>query len=542
MIGGNLGAAVQMLKVINQQGGGSQSWESYWAARYPSTLIVITTSDTELELRWVNVGMADYDNIVIERKTEHNDFAVIDTIATGLATYTDDTLTPNTIYIYRVRYVKGANYSAYTSEVRGVTFPTEILSKTGEVNDSLLLIDYLDPDTLTVADNIVTKWANKMGVAAYDVTLGQGLLTDEGIYFDGGTDYMRALSINILQPYTMYFAVRLNYVAGKYVFGLYSTSGYVLQSGSGMLVRMGLANSSTVLIIDKCGNVGKIVGNGDSSRFEINNQGETTGNYGTGGVTTLTIANKAALNDGSKMFVQGILIRNKDEAANEEAFYRYFVQKYLRRFDEPIFLLTTDHPGANLYTDLLPLFVSKGIKATHYIPTGEVGGVGNVTWANLLEIYAAGIDVQCHTVTHPHLDELTQEQVVAEMTGVNTAFTTNGLPAPEHHAYPYGDYSSDVITWITPYRKTGRRAGSIEQFQEQRSDLDKFRFDSMNLDGMDATDLNTIKGYIDEVAINHSMICTYMHTVPTLLPDLIDYALSKGLTFMTMKDFGELLD
>lgn len=33
MIGGNLGAAVQMLKVMNQQGGASQSWESYWASR-----------------------------------------------------------------------------------------------------------------------------------------------------------------------------------------------------------------------------------------------------------------------------------------------------------------------------------------------------------------------------------------------------------------------------------------------------------------------------------------------------------------------------
>lgn len=31
MIGGNLGAAIQMLKVMNQQGGASQSWESYWA-------------------------------------------------------------------------------------------------------------------------------------------------------------------------------------------------------------------------------------------------------------------------------------------------------------------------------------------------------------------------------------------------------------------------------------------------------------------------------------------------------------------------------
>lgn len=32
MIGGNLGAAIQMLKVMNQQGGGGQSWESYWSS------------------------------------------------------------------------------------------------------------------------------------------------------------------------------------------------------------------------------------------------------------------------------------------------------------------------------------------------------------------------------------------------------------------------------------------------------------------------------------------------------------------------------
>ena len=31
MIGGNIGAAIHMLKVMNQQGGASQSWESYWA-------------------------------------------------------------------------------------------------------------------------------------------------------------------------------------------------------------------------------------------------------------------------------------------------------------------------------------------------------------------------------------------------------------------------------------------------------------------------------------------------------------------------------
>lgn len=37
MIGGNLGAAVQMLKVMNQQGGASQSWESYWT-RQPEVL------------------------------------------------------------------------------------------------------------------------------------------------------------------------------------------------------------------------------------------------------------------------------------------------------------------------------------------------------------------------------------------------------------------------------------------------------------------------------------------------------------------------
>lgn len=44
MIGGNLGAAIQMLKVMNQQGGGGQSWESYWASQ-PEVLFFGLYSD-----------------------------------------------------------------------------------------------------------------------------------------------------------------------------------------------------------------------------------------------------------------------------------------------------------------------------------------------------------------------------------------------------------------------------------------------------------------------------------------------------------------
>lgn len=83
------------------------SWSSYWAARYPSDLTATVISDTQIDLAWTNNGTADYTGISIERSDDGITYAEIDTVALGVAVYSDTTgLAIDQIYYYRVRYYK----------------------------------------------------------------------------------------------------------------------------------------------------------------------------------------------------------------------------------------------------------------------------------------------------------------------------------------------------------------------------------------------------------------------------------------------------
>lgn len=67
-----------------------------------------------------------------------------------------------------------------------------------------------------------------------------------------------------------------------------------------------------------------------------------------------------------------------------------------------------------------------------------------------------GWDFECHTNTHPSLISMSKAAIIAELQAVNTAFQAHGYPPPQHMAYPYGDYNSNVESIVSPYRKSAR--------------------------------------------------------------------------------------
>jgi len=95
---------------------GGVNWVAYWATRFPSLLILTINTDTQVTLDWTNNGVADYDDIRIERGIDGVTYVEIDDIPLGSNTYADGGLTPQTYY-WRIRYRNGANYSAYSNVV-----------------------------------------------------------------------------------------------------------------------------------------------------------------------------------------------------------------------------------------------------------------------------------------------------------------------------------------------------------------------------------------------------------------------------------------
>jgi peptidoglycan/xylan/chitin deacetylase (PgdA/CDA1 family) len=75
-------------------------------------------------------------------------------------------------------------------------------------------------------------------------------------------------------------------------------------------------------------------------------------------------------------------------------------------------------------------------------------------------------DFQDHSYSHPYLTSLTTQQIINEVTTMNSLFAQHDLPPPMALAYPNGDYNQTVINIISQYRSIGRIAGGGLYFPE----------------------------------------------------------------------------
>ncbi|WP_292469372.1 polysaccharide deacetylase family protein, partial [Methanolobus sp.] len=119
-------------------------------------------------------------------------------------------------------------------------------------------------------------------------------------------------------------------------------------------------------------------------------------------------------------------------------------------------ILTFDDGFKSDYDIVYPELQARNMRSTHYIIASMVGADSTrMTWNDMEEMYAHGFDMECHSNTHPELID-PSTNVSDEMLKVNEAFEANGLPAPKHTAYPFGEYNDDVISIVSQYRNSGR--------------------------------------------------------------------------------------
>jgi len=70
------------------------------------------------------------------------------------------------------------------------------------------------------------------------------------------------------------------------------------------------------------------------------------------------------------------------------------------------FCLTFDDGCASDYTEAFPALMELGMRATFFVVPTLVGTPGYVTWAQLREMAAAGMEIGSHSLTHPFLHDL----------------------------------------------------------------------------------------------------------------------------------------
>lgn len=119
-------------------------------------------------------------------------------------------------------------------------------------------------------------------------------------------------------------------------------------------------------------------------------------------------------------------------------------------------VISFDDGLADFYTGAYPILRRYNLPATLYIVTGHVGktsrwltkeGEGDrpmMTWSQIEEVRAGGIELGSHTLSHPQLDTLSYEQARREIYEPK-AILENQLGQPiRTFAYPHGYHSKAI--------------------------------------------------------------------------------------------------
>lgn len=121
------------------------------------------------------------------------------------------------------------------------------------------------------------------------------------------------------------------------------------------------------------------------------------------------------------------------------------------------FAITFDDGYLSAYEHACPMLAQRGMTATVYVVVDSLGGVNEwdkrvgdreekmMSAAQARELAEAGFEIGCHTLTHPHLSSLDDDQIRAEI--VDSKHKLEDLIGREvtSFSYPYGDFDTRVL-------------------------------------------------------------------------------------------------
>ncbi|NOU74099.1 polysaccharide deacetylase family protein [Paenibacillus sp. LMG 31458] len=108
-------------------------------------------------------------------------------------------------------------------------------------------------------------------------------------------------------------------------------------------------------------------------------------------------------------------------------------------------LLTFDDGYANNAEVAMPILQRHGFPATLFLSPGFIGQPGYLSWPQVKELSAAGWDIAPHSMTHPHLPQLSIEQQREEITESRRRIEQALGRSADVFAYPFGEYNEDTL-------------------------------------------------------------------------------------------------
>lgn len=141
----------------------------------PSNLVAITQSGSSIALTWQD-NSTDETGFSLERQLTGGVFTVIQTLAAGVTSYLDTSLTPGTTYSYRIRAFSANGNSAYSNTATATTTAPPPTGPTANCSVSPTSISVGQSVTLSTLGTV----AGTTPIASYSINWGDGTQTGSG--------------------------------------------------------------------------------------------------------------------------------------------------------------------------------------------------------------------------------------------------------------------------------------------------------------------------------------------------------------------------
>jgi len=133
-------------------------------------------------------------------------------------------------------------------------------------------------------------------------------------------------------------------------------------------------------------------------------------------------------------------------------------------------ILTFDDGYRDHYDHAFPLLMECGYTGTFFVVTGFIDQElpEYLSWDQVIEMHAAGMDIQPHSYTHPNLRDQPLDYVIWQVLGSKEAIEHRTHEPARFFCYPAGEYDDQVIDVLRAVDFWG--AVLVAQGAEHRSD------------------------------------------------------------------------
>jgi len=118
--------------------------------------------------------------------------------------------------------------------------------------------------------------------------------------------------------------------------------------------------------------------------------------------------------------------------------------------------ICVDDAYRSFYDVGMPIIRKYAIPVTLFVNTASVGGRGYMTWDEIIELAAEGVEIENHTDTHPYMIELKKgesysdwrNRIKSDVEKSQQKFAQYLGFSPTVFVYPFGEYSADIVEII----------------------------------------------------------------------------------------------